>query len=96
HTINNDTNIDGILIQFPLPKHININKIIQHIKPIKDVDGLHPYNIGCLLQQTPKLRQCTSRGIITLLRKYKIKINNFIVVIIGTSNIVGKPMLLEL
>ncbi|CAL4323174.1 bifunctional methylenetetrahydrofolate dehydrogenase/methenyltetrahydrofolate cyclohydrolase FolD [Buchnera aphidicola] len=95
-TLNNDEKIDGILIQLPLPNHINPNNIFKTIHPKKDVDGFHPYNIGCLCQKTPKLRPCTSKGIITLLNQYKIRMQGLHATIIGASNIVGRPMALEL
>lgn len=96
HQLNINNNIDGILIQLPLPKHINTNNIIESIDPKKDVDGFHPYNIGCLCQKQPKLRPCTPKGIITLLNAYKINLQGLHAVIIGASNIVGRPMGLEL
>ncbi|WP_343128516.1 bifunctional methylenetetrahydrofolate dehydrogenase/methenyltetrahydrofolate cyclohydrolase FolD [Buchnera aphidicola (Kurisakia onigurumii)] len=96
HTLNNDTSVDAILIQLPLPKNISIKKIFNSISPKKDVDGFHPYNIGCLLQKTPKLRPCTPQGIMMILKKYKIKTHGLNAVILGASNIVGRPMSLEL
>ncbi|HXK00482.1 MAG TPA: bifunctional methylenetetrahydrofolate dehydrogenase/methenyltetrahydrofolate cyclohydrolase FolD [Buchnera sp. (in: enterobacteria)] len=94
--LNNDNSIDGILIQLPLPKTINQMNIVSKILPKKDVDGFHPYNIGCLCQRTPKLRPCTPLGIMTLLHKYNINTHGLHAVIIGASNIVGRPMSLEL
>ncbi|AZP36352.1 Bifunctional protein FolD protein [Candidatus Annandia adelgestsuga] len=94
--LNKDNKIDGILIQFPLPLHINTNKILEIISPEKDVDGLSPYNIGRLCQRIPLLRPCTSLGIITLLSKYKINILGLNTLVIGASNIVGRPMSMEL
>ncbi|CAL4323611.1 bifunctional methylenetetrahydrofolate dehydrogenase/methenyltetrahydrofolate cyclohydrolase FolD [Buchnera aphidicola] len=94
--MNQNKTIDGILVQLPLPKNININKIITSIHPKKDVDGFHPYNIGCLCIKSPKLRPCTSRGVITLLKEYNIKMHGLNALIIGASNIVGRPMNLEL
>ncbi|XZQ57332.1 MAG: bifunctional methylenetetrahydrofolate dehydrogenase/methenyltetrahydrofolate cyclohydrolase FolD [Arsenophonus sp.] len=94
--LNNDKEIDGILIQLPMPKIINSIKILEHIHPNKDVDGFHPYNIGCLCQGTPRLHPCTPYGIITLLKRYKINLLGLNAVIIGASNIVGRPMSLEL
>ncbi|XBC44276.1 MAG: bifunctional methylenetetrahydrofolate dehydrogenase/methenyltetrahydrofolate cyclohydrolase FolD [Buchnera aphidicola (Schlechtendalia peitan)] len=94
--LNQDSNIDGILVQLPIPKHINTQNIFNSITPNKDVDGLHPYNIGCLCQKSPKLRPCTSFGIITMLEYYKINIKGLHAVIIGASNTVGRPMNLEL
>ncbi|XBC38095.1 MAG: bifunctional methylenetetrahydrofolate dehydrogenase/methenyltetrahydrofolate cyclohydrolase FolD [Buchnera aphidicola (Floraphis choui)] len=94
--LNQDTNVDGILIQLPIPKHINIKNIFNSIIPNKDVDGFHPYNIGCLCQKNPRLRPCTPLGIITMLKYYNINIQGLHAVIIGASNTVGRPMNLEL
>ncbi|WP_075434081.1 bifunctional methylenetetrahydrofolate dehydrogenase/methenyltetrahydrofolate cyclohydrolase FolD [Buchnera aphidicola] len=96
HQLNQNTCIDGILVQLPLPININCIKIANSIDPQKDVDGFHPYNIGSLYQCNPALRACTPKGIITLLNEYKINIYGLHAVIIGSSNIVGKPMYLEL
>lgn len=94
--LNNNTAIDGILIQLPLPHHINKNKILESIKPNKDVDGFHPYNIGRLLTGNPFMRPCTPKGIMTLLQSTGIELSGQHAVIIGASNIVGKPMSMEL
>ncbi|QJC29742.1 bifunctional methylenetetrahydrofolate dehydrogenase/methenyltetrahydrofolate cyclohydrolase FolD [Enterobacteriaceae endosymbiont of Plateumaris pusilla] len=94
--LNNDNNIDGILIQLPLPKTLNSTKILEKISPNKDVDGFHPYNIGRLCQRKPLLRPCTSLGIIKLLKYYNIKTFGLHAVIVGASNIVGRPMSMEL
>ncbi|QNS01667.1 MAG: bifunctional methylenetetrahydrofolate dehydrogenase/methenyltetrahydrofolate cyclohydrolase FolD [Buchnera aphidicola (Pentalonia nigronervosa)] len=94
--LNNCPKIDGILIQLPLPKHINYMKILSSISPNKDVDGFHPYNTGSLCQRIPKLRACTSRGIITMLNFNHIKTHGLHAVVVGASNIVGRPMSLEL
>ncbi|XBC37580.1 MAG: bifunctional methylenetetrahydrofolate dehydrogenase/methenyltetrahydrofolate cyclohydrolase FolD [Buchnera aphidicola (Meitanaphis microgallis)] len=94
--LNKDPKIDGILVQLPIPKHINIINIFNSIIPTKDVDGFHPYNIGCLCQKNPKLRPCTPLGIITMLEHYNINIKGLHAVIIGASNTVGRPMNLEL
>ncbi|OQM34301.1 bifunctional methylenetetrahydrofolate dehydrogenase/methenyltetrahydrofolate cyclohydrolase FolD [bacterium endosymbiont of Pedicinus badii] len=96
--LNINSKIDGIVLQTPIEsKYIkNVSKIFEEIHPSKDVDGLHPYNIGRLFQKSPILRPCTSYGIIQLLEHYKIKIPGLNAVIIGSSNIVGKPMALEL
>ncbi len=94
--LNHSNEIDGILIQLPLPKHINEAVIIERIQPKKDVDGFHPYNLGRLAQKNPLLRPCTPLGIITLLNFYKIDIKGKHAVVIGASNIVGRPMSLEL
>jgi len=94
--LNKDSKIDGILIQLPIPKHINNYKLFNRISPNKDVDGFHPYNIGSLCQKSPRFRPCTPFGIITMLKHYKIKIQGLHAVIIGASNIVGRPMSMEL
>lgn len=94
--LNKDKQIDGILIQLPLPKQINPVKILSSISPDKDVDGFHPYNTGSLCQRTPKLRACTPRGIITMLNYNNIKTHGLNAVMVGASNIVGRPMSLEL
>ncbi len=94
--LNNSDQIDGILIQLPLPSHINEIVIIEHIKPEKDVDGFHPYNLGRLAQRNPLLRPCTPLGIMNLLRYYNLEVKRKHAVVIGASNIVGRPMSLEL
>lgn len=93
--LNKSPLIDGILVQLPLPVAINPSKIIECIDPLKDVDGFHPYNLGRLAQRNPFLRPCTSYGIIQLLRFYQIPIEGQHAVIIGASNIVGRPTALE-
>lgn len=93
--LNHTSDVDGILVQLPLPKHINTNNIIEHIHPNKDVDGFHPYNFGRLAQGNPLLRPCTPYGVIQLLKFYNIPIKEKHAVIIGASNIVGRPMALE-
>jgi methylenetetrahydrofolate dehydrogenase (NADP+)/methenyltetrahydrofolate cyclohydrolase len=94
--LNNDVEIDGILVQFPLPGQINADKVTECIRPDKDVDGFHPYNIGRLALRRPLLRSCTPRGIITLLEETGESFLGREAVIIGASNIVGRPMSLEL
>jgi methylenetetrahydrofolate dehydrogenase (NADP+)/methenyltetrahydrofolate cyclohydrolase len=94
--LNNDISIDGILVQFPLPAHIDADKVTEQIKPDKDVDGFHPYNIGRLALRRPSLRSCTPRGIITLLEYTNEPFYGRQAVIVGASNIVGRPMGLEL
>ena len=95
-TLNEDKTIDGILVQLPLPAGIDNVKVLERIHPDKDVDGFHSYNIGRLCQRAPKLRPCTPRGIVTLLERCNIPMNGLNAVIIGASNIVGRPMSLEL
>lgn len=94
--LNDDKTIDGILVQLPLPQHIDKTTVLERIRPDKDVDGFHPYNIGNLCQRTPKLRPCTPRGIITMLEYTGIKTSGLNAVVVGASNIVGRPMALEL
>ncbi len=88
--------VDGILVQLPVPEHIDPETIIERIAPEKDVDGFHPYNIGRLALRMPVLRPCTPRGIMTLLETTAEPIKGKHVVIVGASNIVGRPMGLEL
>lgn len=95
-TLNQDENIDGILVQLPLPAHIDANKVIEAIHPLKDVDGFHPYNMGRLVTKNPVLRPCTPYGVMTLLARTQEKLAGKDAVIIGASNIVGRPMSLEL
>ncbi|AZL85362.1 MULTISPECIES: bifunctional methylenetetrahydrofolate dehydrogenase/methenyltetrahydrofolate cyclohydrolase FolD [Aliivibrio] len=95
-TLNQDPEIDGILVQLPLPAGMDSTKILEHIDPEKDVDGFHPYNVGRLSQRIPKLRSCTPKGIITLLDRYNIQVRGMHAVVVGASNIVGRPMTLEL
>ena len=95
-SLNNDEFIHGILVQLPLPAHINSAKIIESIDPKKDVDGFHPYNIGKLCQKAPVLRPCTPKGVMTLLNTYDINVSGMNAAVIGASNIVGRPMALEL
>lgn len=94
--LNNATDVDGILVQLPLPAHINTAAIIERINPTKDVDGFHPYNLGRLAQGNPLLRPCTPFGIIQLLNYYHITLTGKHAVVVGASNIVGRPMALEL
>lgn len=95
-SLNNDPLIDGILVQLPLPESFDNIKVLERISPEKDVDGFHPYNIGRLCQRTPKLRPCTPRGVITMLERCEINTYGLDALVIGASNIVGRPMGLEL
>lgn len=95
-TLNQDPLIDGILVQLPLPSHLNADKVVELINPYKDVDGFHPYNIGRLALKMPLMRPCTPYGVMKLLEKTGLSIAGKDVVMIGASNIVGKPMALEL
>ncbi len=90
--LNNDSNIDGYIVQLPLPKHINENKIIQAIAPEKDVDGFHPINVGRLVIGLPSFVSATPAGIMELLKRYNINTQGKHCVVLGRSNIVGKPM----
>ncbi|MDC0186503.1 bifunctional methylenetetrahydrofolate dehydrogenase/methenyltetrahydrofolate cyclohydrolase FolD [Gammaproteobacteria bacterium] len=95
-SLNNNSEVHGILVQLPLPDHINETKIIESIDPIKDVDGFHPYTIGRLMQRIPVLRPCTSIGVITMLDAIGIDPMGKHAVIVGASNLVGRPLALEL
>jgi len=94
--LNEDPSIDGILVQLPLPKHLDASQLLERIRPDKDVDGFHPYNIGRLAQRIPLLRPCTPKGIMTLLESTGIDLHGLDAVVVGASNIVGRPMALEL
>ncbi len=94
--LNADNEIDGILVQLPLPAGCNAEKVLERIHPHKDVDGFHPYNIGRLAQRIPALRPCTPKGIMTMIEATKRPVKGLDAVIIGASNIVGRPMSLEL
>jgi methylenetetrahydrofolate dehydrogenase (NADP+)/methenyltetrahydrofolate cyclohydrolase len=94
--LNQDSKIHGILVQFPLQKQINSQRVIERIDPKKDIDGFHPYNLGRLAQRNPTLRSCTPFGIVYLLEQLPIELSGKEAVIIGRSTIVGLPMALEL
>ena len=94
--LNNNSHIDGILVQLPLPSHINANKVIEHISPLKDVDGFHSENIGKLMQNKSHLRPCTPKGVMTILSSIDCKVIGMNCVVVGASNIVGRPMAMEL
>jgi methylenetetrahydrofolate dehydrogenase (NADP+)/methenyltetrahydrofolate cyclohydrolase len=94
--LNNDAAIDGILVQLPLPAGLDAEQILERIHPHKDVDGFHPYNIGRLAQRIPALRPCTPKGIMTMIEATKRPVKGLDAVIVGASNIVGRPMSLEL
>ena len=95
-TLNRDAEIDGILVQLPLPEHIEESVVIEAIDPDKDVDGFHPVNVGRLAQRKPKLRPCTPLGVMYLLDHYGIAVRGKDAIVVGASNIVGRPMALEL
>lgn len=95
-TLNLDAAINGILLQLPLPNHIDAENVLEHISPHKDVDGFHPYNLGRLAQRRPLLRPCTPLGVMHLLDHIKQQYKGKHAVVVGASNIVGRPMALEL
>ena len=90
--LNEDTKIHGILVQLPLPGHIDETKILRTVSPLKDVDGFHPYNVGLLVEGNPRFVSCTPGGIIKMLDFYNIGIKGKEIVVVGRSNIVGKPV----
>lgn len=94
--LNGDDSIDGILVQSPLPEQINEQKVIERIRPDKDVDGFHPYNVGRLAVRIPMLESCTPKGVMTLLQSTGQNVAGKHAVIVGASNHVGRPMALEL
>ena len=94
--LNEQNTIDGILVQSPLPKHIDANLVYDTISPDKDVDGFHAYNLGRLLQRRPLLEPCTPKGIMTLLATTGVDLHGLDAMIVGASNIVGRPMAAEL
>lgn len=94
--LNQDERIDGILVQLPLPKHLDIQAVISKIDASKDVDGFHTQNAGKLFQNNSFLRPCTPKGVMYLLEKYAIEVSGKYCVIVGASNIVGRPMAIEL
>jgi methylenetetrahydrofolate dehydrogenase (NADP+)/methenyltetrahydrofolate cyclohydrolase len=95
-TLNADTCIDGILVQLPLPAQINTHHVLDRIDPKKDVDGFHPHNLGCLIQKRPLLEPCTPKGIITLIESTGCTLAGMDAVVVGASNIVGRPTMLAL
>ncbi|RAU45776.1 MULTISPECIES: bifunctional methylenetetrahydrofolate dehydrogenase/methenyltetrahydrofolate cyclohydrolase FolD [unclassified Pseudomonas] len=95
-SLNEDPAIDGILLQLPLPEHLDSSPLLERIRPDKDVDGFHPYNVGRLAQRIPLLRPCTPKGIMTLLESTGVDLYGKDAVVVGASNIVGRPMAMEL
>ncbi len=91
-SLNEDPKFHGILVQLPLPRHINSRNVLLRISPEKDVDGFHPINLGNLLEGNPQYIPCTPNGVIAILKYYKIPVSGRHAVIVGRSNIVGKPM----
>ncbi len=94
--LNADGRVDGILVQLPLPSGLDANEIMDAVDPSKDVDGFHPENTGLLAQKRPRLRPCTPWGVIRLAREYGIALRGARATVVGASNIVGRPMALEL
>ncbi|PTB84493.1 bifunctional methylenetetrahydrofolate dehydrogenase/methenyltetrahydrofolate cyclohydrolase FolD, partial [Pseudidiomarina aestuarii] len=94
--LNVDPEVDGILVQLPLPQGLDAQALLERIHPFKDVDGFHPFNMGRLAQRNPALRPCTPRGVITLLDSIQLDLHGKNAVVVGASNIVGRPMALEL
>jgi methylenetetrahydrofolate dehydrogenase (NADP+)/methenyltetrahydrofolate cyclohydrolase len=96
HSLNRNPRVDGILVQLPLPKGIDTNVVMDAVDPAKDVDGFHPVNTGLLAQKRPQLRPCTPFGVIRLAAEYGIALTGLRATVVGASNIVGRPMALEL
>jgi methylenetetrahydrofolate dehydrogenase (NADP+)/methenyltetrahydrofolate cyclohydrolase len=96
HALNRNPRVDGILVQLPLPKGVDANVIMDAVDPAKDVDGFHPVNTGLLAQKRPQLRPCTPFGVIRLAAEYGIALTGLRATVVGASNIVGRPMALEL
>lgn len=92
HDLNNDSRFHGILVQLPLPKHLDTNKILFEVNPNKDVDGFHPVNIGKLTSGKPQFIPCTPKGVMRIFEHYNIELNGKHVVVVGRSNIVGRPL----
>ncbi len=94
--LNQEPSIDGILVQLPLPEHLNTSEILETIRADKDVDCFHPYNVGKLAQRIPYLRPCTPYGVMLMLESIDLNVKGLDCVVVGASNIVGRPMALEL
>jgi methylenetetrahydrofolate dehydrogenase (NADP+)/methenyltetrahydrofolate cyclohydrolase len=94
--LNSDDQIHGILVQLPLPKHIDVHTVLEAVLPQKDVDGFHPYNLGRLLQKRPLMESCTPKGIMALLKHTGVDLRGLDAIVVGASNIVGRPMAAEL
>ncbi|WP_413577035.1 bifunctional methylenetetrahydrofolate dehydrogenase/methenyltetrahydrofolate cyclohydrolase FolD [Bdellovibrio sp. HCB290] len=91
-TLNNDQDVDGILVQFPLPKHLSSHEVLQMVSPDKDADGLTYKSLGYFFAGKPLVSPCTPKGVMSILAHYKIKVEGMNAVVVGRSNIVGKPM----
>src|SRR5712672_1281629 len=96
NALNHDERVDGILVQLPLPAGVDSNRVMDAVDPVKDVDGFHPVNTGLLAQKRPRLRPCTPYGVIRLAAEYGIALRGLRATVVGASNIVGRPMALEL
>jgi methylenetetrahydrofolate dehydrogenase (NADP+)/methenyltetrahydrofolate cyclohydrolase len=96
NALNHDERIDGILVQLPLPAGVDSNRVMDAVDPVKDVDGFHPVNTGLLAQKRPRLRPCTPFGVIRLAQEYGLALPGVRATVVGASNIVGRPMALEL
>ncbi len=94
--LNENPQINGILVQLPLPAHLDSSEVLERIKPEKDVDCFHPYNIGKLVQRIPQLRPCTPYGVMQMLKSINQPVKGLNCVVVGASNIVGRPMAMEL
>ena len=94
--LNADDAVDGILVQLPLPDHIRESSVVERIDPRKDVDGFHPYNVGRLAERNPLIRPCTPYGVVRMLDHIGVSVKGKHCVVVGASNIVGRPMSLEL
>jgi methylenetetrahydrofolate dehydrogenase (NADP+)/methenyltetrahydrofolate cyclohydrolase len=94
--LNADERVDGILVQLPLPDHIRESSVVERIDPRKDVDGFHPYNVGRLAERNPLIRPCTPYGVVRMLDHIGVSVKGQHCVVVGASNIVGRPMSLEL
>ena len=94
--LNNDDTFDGILVQLPLPRHIDPVRVIERMAPVKDVDGVHPHNMGRLVLREPSHRPCTPKAVMTLLARTGVPLRGLDAVVVGASNHVGRPMGLEL
>jgi len=96
NALNHDERVDGILVQLPLPAGVDSNRVMDAVDPVKDVDGFHPVNTGLLAQKRPRLRPCTPYGVIRLAQEYGLALPGLRATVVGASNIVGRPMALEL
>lgn len=96
NALNHDERVDGILVQLPLPAGVDTNRVMDAVDPVKDVDGFHPVNTGLLAQKRPRLRPCTPLGVIRLAQEYGLALPGLRATVVGASNIVGRPLALEL